>query len=190
MDNREFKIAVDDVRNFGNQSVWGWGASEAVKILVKNLQWNYARATTFARSDASEADLISFETGGMVSGRDADSWLADGLKNLLKTGGKFVLVEDWLLDKGDEIIDRYSYPSVYFKKEVFYILDRDETTFDLACVNMSPRFLGFVIEGPAPVVGSDLSEAMLETMSTHVALVYFGAWDGEGYVVVTFDRRG
>ena len=186
MVNREYEIPVDQVRDFGRRFLWNDTASFAIKILTKDLRWHAARASVVVRSSVSDADAVNFVFGGKVSASDANDWLVDNLNECLIGNKRFVLVEDWTLEKGDGIIEKYSYPAVYYGKDVFFVIERRSSNFELAYLNISPRFIGFVIDGPAPEIGVDLSESTLEKMSKRVSLVYFGAYDGEGYVVVTF----
>lgn len=161
-------------------------SSEDVQLLSSRLRWDGATVSTLVATNTGEDDVLDFGTGHKVLGKAAEEWLYSKLKDVLAQFDAFVMVEDWTLRRGVKVIQDYDYPAVYFGEKVYQVVRTGDPHFDLVALNLSPRFVAFVIEGRSPAIGSDLSAADLEKMAGRVLALHFGVYDGEGFVFVRF----
>ncbi|MBF0134525.1 MAG: hypothetical protein HQL75_18300 [Magnetococcales bacterium] len=158
-----------------------------------NVDWGSAWFRTFGSSDLSKEDYLNFETGGKFSGTPyADDWLIESIKVARKQESTFLFIEDWTARPGSCFISSFLLPAVYSGNEVYYVVeDRDfdqMPRWGRISSNTSPLFHGFVIQDyPAPSLGSTLEKEDLEAISRHVLMAFLGIYDGESYMLCSFE---
>lgn len=186
MTTQEFALALPVARQYLESCMNGPLALTASTRFARTLRWTDARALTCAYSRLKDEQLHNFDVGGKADSARADAWLQGHLEAMLGKRPGFVLVEDWQLWPTSGAIVDYSLPVVFVQDEVYYALVPGTSDFDLATTNICPRFIGFVLALPRPVLGIRLTATQLDDMAANVIAAYCGAYDGESYVLVMF----
>ena len=185
MSDREIEIPVYAVREWVSSTLILGGSDRAFSRLVNSLPWDVAKASTLAGADTSESTVLKFQTGGITSTNRSDPWLMKKVEESLRGCDGKILIEDWSLEKGDEIIGKFEDPAIYDGKSVYYIADHRKPSWTLATIGLIPGYVGLVIEGDIPV-GVDFSKLDIDELGGRVLALYCGAYDGEGYIYVGF----
>lgn len=161
--------------------------------VVEQLDWATAQCRVLVKAEATEAAVLDFPHGGKITGEPRpDDWLITMLNARRDPRHSFFFAEDWQLQPEDAIIREWGLPAVFHGQEVYFAVQDDPRTSELlwgvCCANFVPLFHGFLLQGTAmPAPGSQVSQEQLRTLAQHVQALYMGIYDGESYLVCTFD---
>lgn len=145
---------------------------------------------TVAQKGLTTNQLLDFQSGGKVSnGIRPDDWLLDFVENTsCAQSGGFWLIEDWLARPGDSSLHKAGMPALFNGNEVYYVLDlkasRTDPNWPRIRSNRPPLFHAFLVSGTEkPIIGSMLSQSVIDELAKHICLIVFGVYDGESYLV-------
>ncbi|CAK0781242.1 hypothetical protein CCP4SC76_7790002 [Gammaproteobacteria bacterium] len=195
--NIELVLSAEQARRWAELSLRDALALTFSHYVADSFDWSSAKFTTLVKPGLSDDELFDFRHGGKTSGKPhPDDWLIESICSLRSSESSFFFVEDWQLWPEAEIITKCVLPAVFNNKEVYFVVQEDDprtsnSLFGICCANLVPLFHGFLIHGtPAPASGSTIDVEQLKTLARHVAVIYFGVYDGESYLVCSSGAKG
>lgn len=192
--NIEHIIPAKQVQAWAESSLLDPLALSFSRLVAARIDWNKALFKTLAKSGLHDDVLLNFQSGGKVSSEPRpENWLIDSLNAVQDKGNSFFLVEDWSSRPADAFITTASMPAVFNGDEVYYVVKddpRSAANWGRICSNTVPLFHGFLIQGePMPLLGGAVDVKKLEAFANCVQLIFFGIYDGESYLLCSFEEK-
>lgn len=190
--NKEHIISRNDVLDWVKNSLLDSLALTFSNFVAGSVDWENARFKVFAKHDLLDTAIMDFKSGGKTQdGPNPDEWLKATLNSLIDCRDGFLIVEDWLARRQDLFLVNRSMPAFFNGNEVYYLVDEnlaEVKNWKRICSNNVPLFHAFFVHGKDyPQLNESVELDKFELIAKCVKLIVFGVYDGESYLVCSFE---